>query len=356
MRARRLPLTGVPGRQRDLLASNSAPDVAVTPKGISFVVWTTPAGKVLLRRIAADGRIGPAREIASSGQLAQVAVSPSGHAIVAWVQFTGMSFVALARRVAPNGTPGGTTFTLGPAFFNTPAVVLAPDRTATVLWLGSDGTNQRAQSRRIARSGSLGPVRNLSARGWERLRGQARRFDERNGDRGLGPKRRRRLVRADAPDQRQGNASARADALRPGAERLSVRPRCCAERGLDLPLEPLGRLGAEGPVAPHRGERRGRPDPKSLGGGSAGSDLTISAGSTGVVFMAWRRLNGGLFDVAQALRLSPTGQPGKVKNVSAAGRNTNDLDIAVSRAGSATLVWYSNDGSKDVVQAARFRP
>ena len=45
-----------------------------------------------------------------------------------------------------------------------------------------------------------------------------------------------------------------------------------------------------------------------------------------------------------------------MKNVSKPGRHTNDLDIAVSALGSAALVWYSNDGAKDVVQAARFLP
>ena len=39
-RARRLPLTGTPGPLRNLLVSNSAPDVAVTPQGISFEVPT----------------------------------------------------------------------------------------------------------------------------------------------------------------------------------------------------------------------------------------------------------------------------------------------------------------------------
>ena len=72
--------------------------------------------------------------------------------------------------------------------------------------------------------------------------------------------------------------------------------------------------------------------------------------------MAWRRLNRGLFDIAQALRISPAGTAGKVKNVSSPGRNTNDLDIAVSDTGTATVAWYSNDGAKDVVQAARFLP
>ncbi len=355
-RARRLPLAGTPGPLRNLLVSNSAPDVAVTPKGISFVVWTTPAGKVLLRRIAANGSIGPAREIAATGQLAQVAVSPSGHAIVAWIRFSGMSFDAVARRVAPDGTPGGTTFTLGPAFLNIPAVVLAPNRTATVLWLGSDGTHQRAQSRRIARSGALGPVRNLSPAGGPAFAGTLGVATDGTVTAGWA----RNDGAVSFAQMRRINANGALGAVRT----LSGPGQSVTQ--LDLAVAPSGvstflwnrsdgsvlriqsrRIAANGTVGPIRNRSAaGRP----------ASDLTISAGPTGVVFMAWRRLNGGLFDVAQALRVSPAGQPGKVKNVSAAGRNTNDLDIAVSRAGSATLVWYSNDGSKDVVQAARFRP
>ena len=328
----------------------------MTPKGVSFVVWTTPAGKVLLRRIAADGRIGPAREIAPSGQLAQVAVSPSGHAIVAWMRFSGMSFAAVARRVAPNGTPGGTTFTLGEGFFNTPAVVLAPNRTATVLWLGSDGTNQRVQSRRIARSGSLGPVRTLSAAGGNGFQGLLGVASDGTVTAGW--------IRNDgAVSFAQTRRISAKGALRP-VRTLSAAGQSVST--VDLAVAPNGvstflwnrsdgsvlriqsrRMAANGTLGPIR---------TRSAAGQPASDLTIAAGTTGIVFMAWRRLNGGLFDVAQALRVSPAGQPGKVRNVSAAGRNTNDLDIAVSRAGSATLVWYSNDGSKDVVQAARFRP
>ena len=108
-RARRLPRTGSPGPIRDFFASNGEPDVAVTPSGVAFVVWTTPTGQLLLRRIAPNGQVGPEREVAAIGQFPQVAVGPGGRAVVAWLQFTGFGFVTAARRVAPDGTPGGTT-------------------------------------------------------------------------------------------------------------------------------------------------------------------------------------------------------------------------------------------------------
>ena len=124
--ARRLPGTGAPGRLRNFGDSNNEPAVAVTPAGVSFVVWTTPTGRLLLRRIAPDGRVGPEREVAAIGQFPQVAVGPGGRAVVAWLQFTGFGFIAAARRVAPDGTPGPTTSFLGTAGFDQLSVVMAP--------------------------------------------------------------------------------------------------------------------------------------------------------------------------------------------------------------------------------------
>jgi hypothetical protein len=330
--------------------------VAVTPAGVSFVVWSTPTGRLLLRRIAADGRVGPEREIASIGQLPQVAVGPGGRAVVSWLGFTGMSFVTVARRVAPDGTPGTASF-LGPAAaFNTPSVIMAPDRSVTVLWYGSDGTNIRAQSRRISRTNALGPVLDVSPAG-----GNA--FSAELGVAGDG------TVTA---------LWARSDGVNTLAQtrRISASGTLRPVRTLSAPGQPVTQLDlavAPNGVSTHVWARYdgsvSRIQSRRIAAGGAvgsvrtrsaagqpASDVTVAAGPTGVVFIAWRRLNQGLFDIAQALRLSPAGRPGKVKNVSSPGRNTNDLDIAVSAAGTAALAWYSNDGAKDVVQATRFLP
>ena len=135
------------------------------PSGVAFVVWTTPTGRLLLRRIAPNGQVGPEREVAAIGQFPQVAVGPGGRAVVAWLQFTGFGFITAARRVAPDGTPGGTTSFLGAADFSEVSVVMAPDRAVTVMWFGSDGTHVRARSQRIGPTNTLGPVRDLSPAG-----------------------------------------------------------------------------------------------------------------------------------------------------------------------------------------------
>ena len=354
-RARRLPVTGRPGRHRNFQASNGETDVAVTPAGVSFVVWTTPTGRLLLRRIGPSGIVGPAREIASVGQFPQIAVGPGGRAVVAWLQFTGFGFVAVARRVAPDGTPGTTSF-LGSAGFGQLGVVMAPDRAVTVLWLGSDGTHVRAQSQRISPTNALGPVRDLSPAG---------------GNAGIG----KLGVAADGTvtalwTRSDGtNSIAQTRRIAPNGTLRPVRTLSAAGQSvtqLELAVAPNGvstALWSRSDGSVSRVQSRRVAANGAVGGvrnrsaaGQHASDPTVAAGPTGIVFMAWRRLNGGLFDIAQALRITPRGQTGTVKNVSKPGRNVNDLDIAVSRAGTATLAWYSNDGTKDVVQAARFRP
>jgi hypothetical protein len=329
--------------------------VAVTPAGVSFVVWSTPTGRLLLRRIAADGRVGPEREIASIGQFPQVAVGPGGRAVVAWLQFTGFGFIATARRVAPDGTPGTTSF-LGAAGFGAVSVVMARDRAVTVLWFGSDGTNIRARSQRIARNNTLGPVRDLSPAGGDANFGElgvagdgtvTALWGRNNGantiaqTRRISPSGTLRPVRTlSAPGQNVTQFDL-------AVARNGVSTHVWARSDGSVSRIQSRRITAGGTV----GSVRTR-----SAAGQPASDVTVAAGPTGVVFIAWRRLNRGLFDVAQALRITPAGQAGKVRNVSSPGRNTNDLDIAVSAVGTAALAWYSNDGAKDVIQAARFLP
>ena len=203
-----------------------------------------------------------------------------------------------ARAGAPRFSPAGGNAGIG-------KLGVAAKRTSTALWTRSDGTNSIAQTRRIAPNGTLRPVRTLSAAGQSVTQ----------------------LELAVAPNGVSTALWARSDG---SVSRIQSR-----------------RVAANGAVAAV--QNRSAP-------GQPASDPTIAAGPTGIVFMAWRRLNRGLFDIAQALRITPRGATGTVKNVSKPGRNTNDLDIAVSRAGTATLAWYSNDGTKDVVQAARYRP
>ena len=309
--ARRLPRTGRPGPIRDFLASNGEPDVAVTPSGVAFVVWTTPTGQLLLRRIAPNGQVGPEREVAAIGQFPQVAVGPGGRAVVAYLQFTGFGFIAAARRVAPDGTPGSTTSFLGAADFSEVSVVMAPDRAVTVMWFGSDGTHVRARSQRIGPTNTLGPVRDLSPAGG----------NTNFGDLGVAAD---GTVTALWARNDGTNAITQTRRIAPGGTLRPVRTLSAPGQNvtqLDLAVAPNGvsthvwarsdgavsriqsrRVAAGGAVGPVR--TRSAP-------GQPGSDPTVAAGATGIVFIAWRRLNGGLFDVAQALRVSPAGVPGQ---------------------------------------------
>lgn len=151
----------------------AAPQVAVAPDGISTVVWSGQAGaafSVYARRIAPDGTPGPINQLSAPSQDAltpQVAVAPDGTATCVWIRSDGFNFVVQERRVAPGGALEATKDLSAPGRdASEPQVAVAPDATATVVWNRFDGSNFIVERRGLAPDGTPTPgTENLSAAG-----------------------------------------------------------------------------------------------------------------------------------------------------------------------------------------------
>ena len=223
-------------------------------------------------------------------------------------------------------------------------VVMAPDRTATGLWFGSDGTHVRARSR-----GSAAAARSCArslARGRERL--SATSASPTDGTvtalwaRNDGSARSRRRA-GSAP----GGPPGRADALRPGPD-VSQLDLAVAPNGVSTPLDALGRLGLRSSRA---GSRRTAP--------SARSDRSAPAGRLPTRPSRPAR-PGRLHCLAPAQRRPlprragpprpPAGLPGKVKNVSEPGGTPTPRHRGFA-SGAATLV-----GTRTTAPKMSFRP
>src|SRR5262249_37125964 len=123
------------------------------------------------RRIGPDGTPdGTIHNLSASGaspDSPRVAVGSDGTATVVWVLSDGSDEIVQERRIAPGGTPHATTHDLSaPGQDATPPrVAVAPDGTATVVWVRSDGSNQIVEERRITPGGTPDTTYDLSATG-----------------------------------------------------------------------------------------------------------------------------------------------------------------------------------------------
>lgn len=293
----------------------AGPDVAVAPDGTATVVWSARSGGahvVFARRLAADGAPGATRQLSASGQDAlapRVAVAPDGTATVVWMRHDGNNFRIQARRLTPGGTPGEATRTLSGEGQDAaaPQVDVAPDGEATVVWKRWDGFRYLVQVRGIAADGTSG-----------------------------------------APSQRLSEP--KQDAVEP---RVAV-----AADGTATVV--WSRFDGEDSIVQTRqvaddGTLEGTIDDLSAAGESA-IQPQVDVGPGGEATVIWNRFDGASW-IVQSERISPSGAPaGAVRNISAAGRSAAEPQLAVDPEGAATVVWDRFDGSSFVVQARRLDP
>ncbi len=166
------------GGAEDLSApgqSATNPQVAVAVDGATTVVWHRSNGFINIvqarTRAAGSGTFGGAVNLSAVGQEAvwpQVAVAVDGATTVVWIGIDGLSYIVQATtRPAGSGTFGlaENLSTAGQDAIN-PQVAVAVDGATTVVWYGSNGSNNIVQARtRPAGSGTFGGAVNLSTAG-----------------------------------------------------------------------------------------------------------------------------------------------------------------------------------------------
>jgi hypothetical protein len=152
------------------------PDVAVAPDGTSTVVWKRFDGfhfLIKVKQISPAGAVLPMEDNTPSeskqdAEEPEVAIAPDGSASIAWTRYDGANTVVEERQVTTAGVLGASTDDLSAAGQNAvePGLVVAPDGTATVTWVRSDGTNTIVEERQVAPDGTPGATTSdLSASG-----------------------------------------------------------------------------------------------------------------------------------------------------------------------------------------------
>lgn len=313
------PGVGEPARPEDLSAAAemaAGPDAAVAADGTTTVVWSARSGgehRVFARRITADGtRLGTSPLSASGGDALapQVALAPDGTATVVWIRWDGSNFRVQTRQIAASGALGEATRTLSGSGQNaiSPQVDVAPDGEATVVWKRFDGFHYLAQVRRVAPDGSSeNPTQRLSEPGKD-------------------------AAEPDVAVAADGTATV------------------VWSRFVD---------GTESVVQERRVEPDGTMEPSAANLSAAGGSAIqpqVEFGPEGNAMVVWNRFDGSNW-VIQGQRIAPSGAiEGDPFNLSASGRSAAEPQLAVGADGAATVVWDRFDGANFIVQARRLSP
>jgi hypothetical protein len=327
------------------------------------VVWTRWDGtgfRIQERRISAAGTPEEAtRTLTGSGQNAfdpQVDVSPAGEATVVCKRFDGFHYLALLRRIAPDGTADAPTQRLSEAGRDAvdSQVAVAADGSALAVWSRFvEGTESVVQARRVEPDGSLaGAPVDLSAAGGSAIQPQV----------GLGPAGEATVVwdRFDGSSWViQGRHLSPAGAPEGVAFALSAAGRSAAEPrlavdGAGLATAVWERYDGSNFVVQAR--RAGAAGPLGSGavqlsvGGRDAADPQLALSPDGDATVLWTRTDGSSW-IVQRRDLAADGTLGSTTNLSAAGRDAGEAVPAWGADGTLAMVWKRFDGAGDVVQA-----
>ncbi|MCB0877496.1 MAG: hypothetical protein KDC46_00745, partial [Thermoleophilia bacterium] len=282
------------------------PQVAVGSDGVARVVWSRYEGgirRVQYRSVAADGTPGTVLDLSDPGEDAdspQIAVDDDGVARVVWNRTNGSHDIVQYRTVAAGGTLGSVLDLSDPGqSARQQQVVVGHDGTARVVWYRFDGLNWRVQYRSVAADGTPGVVVDLSASGQNASEPQVV-----VGSDGLA-----RVVWR------------RYDGLYNIAQYRSV--------AADATPGPVVDLSATGVDA-------GMPQ--------------VALGADGSSRVVWWRDDGGPHRIVQYRSVARDGTPGSVVDLSAAGQDAYEYQVAVGSDGVARVVWRRSDGSHPRVQ------
>lgn len=359
------PALGGPSEAADLSPAGEVvdgSDVAVAPDGTATVVWSARQGggdfQVFARRIAPDGIRGPVQQLSASGQDAlapQVAVAPDGTATVAWVRSDGADFLAQARRIAPDGTPEESTKNLSNTGQDAaePQVAVAPDGTSTVVWKRFDGSHYLVQERRIAPDGTReASFHVLSEAKQDAVEPQVAAgpdgvatvvWSRFDGTNSIVQERR---IEADGEpaEATQSLSLAGENAIEPEVAAAGDGTATVVWDRFD---------GSHWIVQAQRLSAAGLPEGGAANLSASGHDAAepqLALAEDGAATVAWDRFDGSSF-VVQARRLDPGGEPaGSAVDLSATGRDAGEPAVAIAPSGTATVLWSRFDGSNWIVQ------
>ena len=327
------------------------------PKG-TLAVWTRLVGshtRIQARLVGPRGSLGAVRTLSAEGLEAgypEVGVAADGSAVVGW-WVDRAAPVVQARRIAPNGKLG-PVLSISGGYADSFDVAVAPDGTATFVWVLLAAGDQKfasVRTRRLDPDGTLGPVRELDAdtyeawgptvaagpdgsavAAWHRLDADgagelvlARRIGPGGG---IDPKRRlwAGLLSYEAPRVAVGSKGRATVVWTSVSEELRAR-----------------RVDAGAPLGPVLALTKGAV-------GVLGPNVAMGAG--GATTVVWGRAAGRGYSV-EARRIGPGGSLGGLRTLARNGPDTAWPDVAMTPKGVAVVVWPA--GEHDVY-VRRLRP
>jgi len=282
------------------------PQVAVDGDGDAVFTWVRSDGtndRVQARTRSAAGALSAVQDLSAAGQDAtdpQVAVDGDGDAEFTWVRSDGTNDRVQARTRSAAGALSAVQdlSAAGQNAFDA-QVAVDGDGDAAFTWARSNGTNSRVQARTRSAAGALSAVQDLSAAGQNANFPQV--AVDADGD-------------ATFTWQRSDGTNSRAQA----------RTRSAA-----------GALSAV-------------QDLSAAGESANRSQVAVDDGGDAV--FTWRRSDGTNLR-AQARTRSAAGALSAVQDLSAAGQNATDPQVAVDDGGDAVFTWERSDGTNTRVQA-----
>ena len=288
------------------------PQIAIAPDGAAVAVWSRLSDDADVIAQAATrppgGSFGAAVDLSAPGQGAdqpQVAIAADGTATVVWYRFNGANFIVQAVTRPPGGSFGAAVdlSASGQNAFD-PQIAVAPNGAATAVWYRFDGVTTIIQAATRPPGGSFGATVDLSAASQNATQPQIE-------------------IAADG--------AATAVWRRSNGTNLIVQ---AATR------PPGGSFGA------------------AIDLSAAGRDASqprVTFAPDGAATAVWTRNNGTNF-IVQAATRPPGGAFGATVNLSAAGQNAFQPQIATTSGGPATAIWNRSNGSNFIVQAATRPP
>jgi len=299
-------------KREDWPIESSAPAQQSFRKGIgSSVFASAPVNLPLGTKVPAppSGSSEAARpeDLSTAAEMAagpDAAVGGSGMTTVAWSARSGGEFKVFARRISATGVRSATMqLSASGADALAPQVALAPDGTATVVWTRWDGTSFRVQERRISSGGT--PA-------------EATRTLSESGQNAFDPQ---------VDVATSGEATVvwkRFD----GAHYLVQERRVAANGTAETATQRLSETGQDA-VEPH-----------------------LEVAGDGTATVVWARFD-GTSTIVQERRVKPDRTLTGILNLSAAGRNAVEPQVALGPKGEATVVWDRFDGTNWVIQRQR---
>jgi glycosyl hydrolase family 26 len=299
-------------KREDWPIESSAPAQQSFRKGIGSSVFASapvnlPLGTKVPAPASGSSEAARAEDLSTAAEMAagpDAAVGSGGTTTVVWSARSGAEFKVFARRISATGVRSATMqLSASGADALAPQVALAPDGTATVVWTRWDGTSFRIQERRISAGGTPAEAtRTLSASGQNAFDPQV--------------------------DVATSGEATVVWKWFDGAHYL-VQDRRVAPNGTAETATPTLSASGQDAVEPH-----------------------LDVAGDGTATVVWARFD-GTSTIVQERRVKPDRTLTATLNLSAAGRNAVEPQVALGPKGEATVVWDRFDGANWVIQRQR---